>query len=80
MEAISTILSLFFKAGVVLFIFNEVRGAILAVPVLVGIYRAGGDAMAIWMGICTLAGIALSVVVPMIAARRLQRYVALRRA
>ena len=47
---------------------------ILAVPVLYGIYEAGGTLMAIWIGICSLAGIALSVVVPLIAAKKLQKY------
>ena len=72
--ALSTLLSVFLKAGVAAVIFNEIRGLILAVPVLYGIYQAGGTLMAIWIGICSLAGIALSVLVPIFAARKLQKF------
>lgn len=71
---LSTFLGLFFKAGTVAIIFNEVRGVILAVPVLYAMYESGGSAMAIWLGFCSLAGIALSVIVPIFAARKLERY------
>ena len=75
MSTFATILSMFLKCSAVLFIINEVRGMVLAVPVLVGIYKAGGDWMAIWIGVCSLAGIALSVVVPLIAAKRLDKVI-----
>jgi hypothetical protein len=65
-------LSLLAKAGIALLVLREVRGFVLAGPVLYGMYEAGGTAMAIWLGICSLAGIALSVVVPMFIARRLK--------
>jgi hypothetical protein len=60
------------KSALVLLVTNEVRGLILAGPVLYAMYQAGGTLMAIWLGFCSLAGIALSVVVPMIAAKRLR--------
>jgi hypothetical protein len=69
---LSTFLGLFFKAGFLALIFNEVRGVILALPVLYAMYQSGGSAMAIWLGICSLGGIALSVIVPIIAARKLK--------
>ncbi len=72
--AISTFITAFLKLGVCAVIFNEVRGMVLAVPVLYGIYEAGGTLMAIWIGVCSLAGIALSVIVPMIAANKIQKY------
>lgn len=72
--ALSTFLSAFLKLGVFAVIFNEVRGMILAVPVLYGIYEAGGTLMAVWIGICSLAGIALSVILPIIAARKIQKF------
>ena len=72
--AISTFISAFLKLGVCAVIFNEVRGMVLAVPVLYGIYEAGGTLMAIWIGVCSLAGIALSVIVPMIAAKKIQNF------
>ena len=72
--SLSTFLGLFFKAGAVALIFNEVRGMILAVPVLYAMYESGGTAMALWLGFCSLAGIALSVIVPIFAARKLERF------
>jgi hypothetical protein len=71
----STLLGLLLKTSVVLLVLNEVRGLVLAAPVIYGIYQAGGSLMAIWIGVCSLAGIALSVIVPMFAARKLQRFV-----
>ena len=66
-------LSLFGKALFAIFVMNEIRGAVLAMPVLWGMYQAGGTLMAIWLGFCSLAGIALSVVVPLYGARYAQR-------
>ena len=63
------------KVGGLLLLFNEIRGLILAAPVFYGMYQAGGSLMAIWLGICSLGGIALSVLVPWFAARKLQRVV-----
>jgi len=52
---------------------NEVRGMVLAVPVLWAMYESGGAWMAIWLGICSLAGIALSVFAPWFAYRFAKR-------
>lgn len=60
-EFFSAAIGLFVKAGVALLVANEVRGFVLAAPVLYGMYAAGGTAMAIWIGICSIAGIAISV-------------------
>jgi hypothetical protein len=73
--ALSELLGVLLKIGGVFLIFNEVRGLILAGPVLYGMYQAGGSWMAIYLGFCTLGGIALSVIVPLFAARKLKRYV-----
>lgn len=59
-------------AGALLFAANEIRGLVLAAPVLVAMYEAGGSGMALWLGFCSLAGIALSVAVPWWIARRLK--------
>lgn len=59
-----------FTIGYLFLIFNEIRGAVLAVPVLIAMWQAGGDLMAIWIGICTLAGIALSVIAPLWLAKQ----------
>lgn len=59
------------KAGIVALVVNEVRGFVLAAPVLYGMYAAGGTGMALWLGFCSLAGIALSVIAPLFLARKL---------
>jgi hypothetical protein len=67
---IATLADLLLKSTIVAFVLNEVRGIVLAVPVLYGMYQAGGTLMAIWIGFCSLAGIALSVLVPIFAERK----------
>lgn len=67
-----TIVRLLAKAGLAALVANEIRGLVLAVPVLYAMYEAGGTAMAIWLGFCSLAGIALSVVLPLFVARKLK--------
>ena len=71
--ALSTLVSLLLKLGVGLLVLNEVRGFVLAAPVLYAMYEAGGTIMALWIGFCSLAGIAISVVLPVIAARKIQK-------
>lgn len=61
------------KAGAVAMIVNEIRGLILALPVVYGIYQAGGALTAIWIGLCSLGGIAMSVIVPVFVSRRLRK-------
>jgi len=64
------IVRLFVKAGLAALVANEVRGLILAGPVLYGLYEAGGTAMAVWLAFCSLAGIAISVFAPLFVARK----------
>ena len=64
------IVRLLVKAGLGALLANEVRGLILAGPVLYGMYQAGGTAMAAWLAFCSLAGIALSVFAPLFVARK----------
>ena len=71
-DVLSLLGSVLVKAGILALVANEVRGFIMAAPVLYGMYLAGGTWMAIWIGICSLAGIALSVVVPLFVARKLK--------
>jgi len=71
-ESLSAFVDLLVKSGIALFLMNEVRGVALAAPVLYGMYQAGGTLMAIWLGLCSLAGIALSVMAPVMVARRLK--------
>ena len=69
---LSAALGMLLKCGAILLVFNEIRGLVLAGPVLYGMYQAGGSLMAIWVGFCSLAGIALSVIVPWLAAKKLR--------
>jgi hypothetical protein len=69
-EIFSTLTALLVKAGIVALVANEVRGFILAAPVLYGMYLSGGTLMALWLGFCSLAGIFLSVVAPLFVARK----------
>jgi hypothetical protein len=71
-EYLSALCSMVLRIGAIGFVANEVRGLVLAGPVLYGMYQAGGTLMAIWTAICSLAGIAISVAMPMIVARRLR--------
>jgi hypothetical protein len=70
-EAVSTLIALLLKAGVGLLVVNEIRGLALAGPVLYAMYAAGGTLMAIWIGVCSLAGIALSIIGPLFLGRKL---------
>ena len=51
---------------------NEVRGLVLAGPVLYAMYAAGGTLMAIWVAVCSLAGIALSIIGPLFVGGKLK--------
>lgn len=75
LSQITTLLDVFLKLGALGLVLNEVRGIVLAAPVLYGIYQAGGTWAAIWVGISSLGGIALSIIVPLFAARKLKRHV-----
>lgn len=69
-QYLATLADLLMKSVIVAFAANEVRGLILAGPVLYGMYQAGGTLLAIWLGFCSLGGIALSVLVPIFVERR----------
>ena len=51
---------------------NEIRGLFLAGPVLYAMYAAGGTLMAIWVAVCSLAGVALSIIGPLFVGKRLK--------
>ncbi len=74
--SLSILLGLMGKACAILLVANEVRGLILTAPVFYGLYQAGGTLMAIWIAFCSLAGIALSVMVPLLAASNIKRFMA----
>jgi hypothetical protein len=64
------IVRLLVKAGLAALVANEIRGLILAGPVLYAMYEAGGTAIAMWLALCSLAGIAVSVFGPLFVARK----------
>lgn len=57
-------------------VLNEIRGLIMAGPVMYALYLSGGTLMALWLAFCSIAGIALSVVVPMYAHKRIKARIA----
>jgi hypothetical protein len=59
------------QCAVALLALNEVRGSLLAIPVLYDLAVHGGTVMRIWLAFSALGGIALSVFLPVWAARRL---------
>lgn len=67
---LASLIDLLLKSAIVAFVLNEVRGIVLAGPILYAMYQAGGTLMAIWLGICSLGGIALSVLVPLFIDKR----------
>jgi hypothetical protein len=69
-DFISTFLGVLLKGGFLALVVNEVRGIALAGPVLYGMYKAGDSGMALWIGFCSLAGIAISVIAPVLIARK----------
>jgi len=73
-------LSALLKVGAFAFILNEVRGLVLAAPVIYGLYLSGGTPMAIYIAACSLGGIALSVIVPIIAMKKADRFLKTRAA
>ena len=69
-DGIATLVATLLKTGMALLVVNEVRGVVLAGPVIYAMYQAGGTLMAVWLGFCSLAGIAISVYAPMFLARK----------
>ncbi len=71
-ELLQTLAGPLLKSVAVLLVFNEIRGVVLAAPVLYALYLSGGTLMALWLAFCSLAGIVLSVVVPLFVSRKFQ--------
>ena len=74
--ALSFLVGLLLKTGFALLVANEVRGFVLAAPVLYALYESGGTMMAIWIAFCSLAGIAISVVAPLVIAKKIRNRIA----
>lgn len=69
-EFLTAIAGMLLKVGMVAIVANEIRGLVLAAPVLYGMYLSGGTWMALWVGFCSLCGIAITVVAPIFVARK----------
>lgn len=72
-DALSIFAGLLLKSAAVLLAANEARGLVLAGPVFYAMYQSGGTLMAIWLGFCSLGGIALSVIVPLVIASKVKK-------
>ena len=75
-SALSFLVGLLVKTGFALLVANEVRGFVLAAPVLYALYESGGSIMAIWIAFCSLAGIAISVIAPLVVAKKIRNRIA----
>ena len=75
-SALSFLVGLLVKTGFALLVANEVRGFVLAAPVLYALYESGGTLMAIWIAFCSLAGIAISVIAPLVVAKKIRNRIA----
>jgi hypothetical protein len=69
---VSLFATMLLKTGMALLIMNEVRGLIMTVPILYALYASGGTMMAIWLCVCSLGGVALSVAVPLFVGKKLK--------
>lgn len=60
-------------AGALGLALNEVRGIVLAGPIFYTLWTEGGTGMQILLAVCSLLGIAASVLVPLLLARLWRR-------
>ena len=74
--ALSFLVGLLLKTGFAVLVSYEVRGFVLAAPVLYALYESGGTLMAIWIAFCSLAGIAISVIAPLVVAKKIRNRIA----
>lgn len=71
---LSSLLGHLLRAGGVLLVLNEIRGLIMAGPVLWALIQAGGTFAAIYTAVCSLLGILASVLVPLFGIKRLDKW------
>lgn len=51
---------------------RNIVGLIATIPIFTAMIEAGGTLMAIWVGLCSLAGVALNIGLPWLAYRKLR--------
>ena len=62
------LISLLLKFGAALLVANEIRGVVMAAPLIWKLYDAGGSRWDLFITLCMLCGIAVSLVVPLMLA------------
>jgi len=53
---------------------NQVRGILLAAPVIVSLIKAGGAPMAFWVGLCMMFGIMVEVCGPILVWKAARKF------
>ena len=69
----ASVKSILAKFAAVALIANEVRGFVIAAPVMLMLLHSVGTLMAIWLAFCSMVSIMISVIVPIIVAKRMAR-------
>lgn len=70
---LSSLLGHLLRAGGFLLVLNEIRGLVMAGPVLWALVQAGGTLAAVYAVVCSLLGILASVLVPLLGLRKLDK-------
>jgi hypothetical protein len=70
---LSSLLGHLLRAGGFLLVLNEIRGLVMAGPVLWALVQAGGTLAAVYAAVCSLLGILASVLVPLFGLRKLDK-------
>ena len=67
----ASVKSILAKFAAVALIANEVRSFVIAAPIMLMLWHSGGTLMAIWLVFCSMVSIMISVIVPIIVAKRM---------
>lgn len=67
----ASVKSILAKFAAVALIANEVRSFVIAAPVMLMLLHSVGTLMAIWLVFCSMVSIMISVIVPIIVAKRM---------
>ena len=70
MASVKSILAKFLSVALIA---NEVRGFVIAAPVMLMLLHRGGTLMAIWLVFYSMVSIIISVIVSIIVAKRMAR-------
>ncbi|WP_057882923.1 hypothetical protein [Tsuneonella troitsensis] len=70
---LSSLLGHLLRAGGFLLVLNEIRGLVMAGPVLWALVQAGCTLAAVYAAVCSLLGILASVLIPLFGLRKLDK-------